>query len=218
MTVIAHLSLPEVVRATLRRRILNNELAAGERLIEASLAAEFGVSRTTLRSALMELKNDRLVEFSPRRGCWVARMTRAEIEDACFARYLLESGAVCEERAVIDDALVAALRTEFAAMVAAVETGDMAEAVECDTRLHSVLVEAGGRSRLAELWHSLDGQMGALMRSSIEFQGGDLSEVVDRHQSLIDAVATRDRAVIAAALKDHYLNPKTCADTEEKSA
>lgn len=218
MTVIAHLSLPEVVRATLRRRILNNELAAGERLIEASLAAEFGVSRTTLRSALMELKNDRLVEFSPRRGCWVARMTQAEIADACFARYLLESGAVCEERAVIDDALVTALRTEFAAMVAAVEAGDMAEAVECDTRLHSVLVEAGGRSRLAELWHSLDGQMGALMRSSIEFQGGDLSEVVDRHQSLIDAVATGDRALIAAALKDHYLNPKTFADTEEKSA
>ena len=70
---ISHPSLPEVVQDTLRRRILNNELAAGERLIEASLAAEFGVSRTTLRAALMELKNDRLVEFSPRRGCSVAR-------------------------------------------------------------------------------------------------------------------------------------------------
>ena len=79
---ISHLSLPEVVRLTLRRRILNNELAAGERLIEASLAAEFGVSRTTLRSALTELKNDRLVDFSPRRGCWVARMTRAPTESS----------------------------------------------------------------------------------------------------------------------------------------
>ena len=210
---ISHLSLPEVVRLTLRRRILNNELAAGERLTEASLAAEFGVSRTTLRSALVELKNDRLVEFSPRRGCWVARMTRAEIDDACFARYLLESGAVCEQRAVIDDTLLAALGTELDAMVSAVDAGDLAEAVECDTRLHSVLVEAGGRARLTELWHSLDGQMGALMRSSIEFQGGDLTQAVDRHRSLIAAVATRDKTTIAAALKDHYLNPKTFADT-----
>jgi len=62
---ISHPSLPEVVKDTLRRRILNNDLPAGERLIEASLAAEFGVSRTTLRAALMELKNDRLAEFSP---------------------------------------------------------------------------------------------------------------------------------------------------------
>jgi DNA-binding GntR family transcriptional regulator len=212
--VIAHQSLPELVRLTLRRRILNNELAAGERLTEATLAAEFGVSRTTLRSALTALQNDRLVEFSPRRGCWVARMTRAEIEDACYARYLLESGAVCEERAVIDDALLAALGTEFDAMVRAVHSGDLAETVECDTRLHGVLVEAGGRARLAELWHSLDGQMGALMRSSLEFQGGDLTQVIDRHRSLIEAVATRDRTHIAAALKDHYMNPETFADSQ----
>lgn len=211
---IAHQSLPEIVRETLRRRILNNELAAGERLTEASLAAEFGVSRTTLRSALTGLQNDRLVEFSPRRGCWVARMTRTEIEDACYARYLLESGAMGEERAVIDDKLLAALGTELDAMVRAVESGDLAEAVECDTRLHGVLIEAGGRTRLAELWHSLDGQMGALMRSSLEFQGGDLTQVIDRHRSLIEAVATRDRPTIAAALKDHYLVPKTFAEDQ----
>jgi GntR family transcriptional regulator, rspAB operon transcriptional repressor len=205
---ISHLSLPEAVRLTLRRRILNNELAAGERLIEASLAAEFGVSRTTLRSALMELKNDRLVEFSPRRGCWVARMTPAEIEDACFARYLLESGAVGEERAIIDENLVTALGNELEAMAEAVAAGDLAETVESDTRLHSLLVEAGGRARLAELWHSLDGQMGALMRSSIEFQGSELADVVGRHRSLIDAVASRDMTQIAAALQDHYLDPR----------
>jgi GntR family transcriptional regulator, rspAB operon transcriptional repressor len=212
---ISHVSLPEAVRLTLRRRILNNELAAGERLIEASLAAEFGVSRTTLRSALMELKNDRLVEFSPRRGCWVARMTPAEIEDACFARYLLESGAVGEERAIIDDNLVAALGHELEAMAVAVGAGDLAETVESDTRLHSLLVEAGGRARLAELWHSLDGQMGALMRSSIEFQGTELADVVGRHRSLIDAVRTRDSTLIAAALQDHYLHPVFFGENEE---
>jgi DNA-binding GntR family transcriptional regulator len=212
---ISHLSLPEAVRLTLRRRILNNELAAGERLIEASLAAEFGVSRTTLRSALMELKNDRLVEFSPRRGCWVARMTPAEIEDACFARYLLESGAVGEERAIIDDNLVTALGSELEAMAEAVAAGDLAETVESDTRLHSLLVEAGGRARLAELWHSLDGQMGALMRSSIEFQGSELADVVGRHRGLIDAVRTRDSTLIAAALQDHYLHPVFFGENEE---
>jgi GntR family transcriptional regulator, rspAB operon transcriptional repressor len=212
---ISHLSLPDAVRLTLRRRILNNELAAGERLIEASLAAEFGVSRTTLRSALMELKNDRLVAFSPRRRCWVARMTPAEIEDACFARYLLESGAVGEERAIIDDNLVAALGNELEAMAEAVAAGDLAETVESDTRLHSLLVEAGGRARLAELWHSLDGQMGALMRSSIEIQGSGLPDVVGRHRNLIDAVSTRDMTLIAAALQDHYLNPVLFAENEE---
>jgi GntR family transcriptional regulator, rspAB operon transcriptional repressor len=209
---ISHPSLPEVVKDTLRRRILNNELPAGERLIEASLAAEFGVSRTTLRAALMELKNDRLVEFSPRRGCSVARMSRAEVEDACFARYLLEAGAACEDRAVIDDQLMASLDKELDAMAEVAERGDMADIVESDTRLHSLIVEASGRARLAELWHALDGQMGALIRSSLEFQGSDLSEVVDRHRQLVDAVRTRDRAVMAEAIRAHYLDPDSFHD------
>lgn len=213
---ITHQSLPEVVRATLRRRILNNELTAGERLIEANLAAEFGVSRTTLRSALMELRNDRLVEFSPRRGCSVARMSRAEVEDACFARYLLESGAACEDRSVIDDNLITSMEKELDAMAESAGAGDLAAIVECDTRLHGLLVEAGGRARLAELWHALDGQMGALMRSSLEFQGSDLSEVVTRHRMLIDAVRTKDRVFMAAAIKDHYLSPDSFHDSDDR--
>ena len=39
-----HVSLPEAVGKALRRRILNNELPAETRLVEANLAAEFGVS------------------------------------------------------------------------------------------------------------------------------------------------------------------------------
>jgi GntR family transcriptional regulator, rspAB operon transcriptional repressor len=215
---ISHLSLPEVVRLTLRRRILNNELAAGERLIEANLAAEFGVSRTTLRAALMELKNDRLVEFNPRRGCSVARMSRAEIEDACFARYLLEAGAACEERAVVDGELVASLDNELEAMEAAAGAGDLAAIVESDTRLHGLLVEMGGRARLVELWHALDGQMGALMCSSLEFQGHDLAEVVERHRVLIDAVRSKDRVVMAQAIKDHYLRSDSIHDDPDHAA
>jgi DNA-binding GntR family transcriptional regulator len=212
---ISHLSLPEVVRLTLRRRILNNELAAGERLIEANLAAEFGVSRTTLRAALMELRNDRLVEFSPRRGCSVARMSRAEVEDACFARYLLEAGAACEDRAIVDGELVASLDKELEVMEQAAVAGDLAAIVESDTRLHGLLVETGGRARLVDLWHALDGQMGALMRSSLEFQGSDLSEVVARHRVLVDAIRGEDRAVIAQAIKDHYLDPAGFHDDHE---
>jgi GntR family transcriptional regulator, rspAB operon transcriptional repressor len=101
-------------------------------------------------------------------------------------------------------------------MAECADAGDMAAIVECDTRLHGLLVEAGGRTRLAELWHSLDGQMGALMRSSIEFQGGDLSEVVTRHGSFIEAIRTKDRDLMAAAINDHYLNPRSFLDDDDR--
>ena len=89
----------------------------------------------------------------------------------------------------------------------------MADIVESDTRLHSLIVEASGRARLSELWHVLDGQMGALIRSSLEFQGSDLSEVVDRHRTAGRRhPRTRDRAVMAEAIRMHYLDPDSFHD------
>lgn len=204
---IPHLSLPDEVHLTLKRRILNNELTAGERLVESNLAAEFGVSRTTLRSALRELKNEGLVEISPRRGCFVARMSQAEVEDACYARYLLEAGAICEVTSKVDESLLSSVDKELHEMQAAAAAGDVAVIIEVDTRLHGLIVEAGGRARVSDLWHALDGQMGSLMRSSLDRQGIDLFEAVNRHRVLLEALRTRRRSVIGRAIKDHYVDP-----------
>lgn len=198
-----HPSLPDVVRQTLRRRIVNNEIPAGSRLLETQLSEEFGVSRTTLRAALRELKNDGLVEITPRRGCFVSRMDADDIHDICFARFVLESGAASEMH--VDDALLTELRDVLAAMRAASAEGDLESIVAADTRFHDAILRAGGSRRVRELWHGLDGQMGSLMRSSLERQRIDLAEVVVRHQALLDVIATRDAATIVPAMREHYL-------------
>lgn len=198
-----HPSLPDAIRHALRRRIVNNELPAGSRLLEVKLAEEFGVSRTTLRSALRDLKNDGLVEISPRRGCFVARMDPDDIRDICFARYVLEAGAAAELRA--DAALLEALEAVLGEMADAGARRDLDALVNADTRLHGLIVETSGRRRITELWHELDGQMGSLIRSSLERQGIDLPEVVERHRALVDAIASGRRATITKAIREHYL-------------
>lgn len=198
-------SLPEAVQQEIRRRILNNEYAAGERLLEVRLAEEFGVSRTTLRSALRYLASENLVEITQRRGCFVARMNEHEVRDSCYARYLLESGAATVDLSWISDEIVSELENELQRMIEAALGGDLARIVDSDTAFHSIVVSAAGLARVTELWHHLDGQMGSLMRSSFDRQGIDMSEIVDRHQLVIDAVKTRDPRVIAQAIKDHYL-------------
>lgn len=204
--VLQHASLPEAVQQEIRRRILNNEYAAGERLLEVRLAEEFGVSRTTLRSALRYLASENLVELTQRRGCFVARMNEAEVHDSCYARYLLESGAATVDLSWITDEIVSALESELQRMVEAALSGDLAKIVDSDTAFHSIVVSASGLARVTELWHHLDGQMGSLMRSSLDQQGIDMNEIVDRHQLVIDAVKTRDPGVIAQAIRDHYLS------------
>src|SRR6201982_2832759 len=88
-----HVSLPEAVGKALRRRILNNELPAETRLVEANLAAEFGVSRGTIRDAMRRLQAEGRIAMVPHRYTVVTRMSPEDAEDALFARYVLEEAS-----------------------------------------------------------------------------------------------------------------------------
>jgi DNA-binding GntR family transcriptional regulator len=204
---IQHLSLPESVHQVLRARILNNELPAGTPLIELNLADEFGVSRTTIRVALRELQNERLVEVQPRRQTIVTRMNAEDITEVCYARFVLESSALPEVWDTARTGLAAAMGDAVRAMELAAEKGDLAGIVEADTELHRHIVHAGGHPRLVELWSTLNGQMGALMRSSLERQHIDLTEAVRRHVKLVRAFKRKEAQSAVDALREHYLNP-----------
>jgi DNA-binding GntR family transcriptional regulator len=205
--VFQHLSLPESVHQVLRSRILNNELPAGTPLLEVNLSEEFGVSRTTIRAALRELQNERLVEIQPRRQTIVTRMSAEDVTEVCYARFVLESAGLTEAWESARTGLVAQMGDVVATMEMAAEKGDLAGIVEADTELHRLIVSASGHPRLVELWSTMNGQMGALMRSSLERQQIDLSEAVRRHSKLVRSFRRKDPQSAVAALREHYLDP-----------
>jgi DNA-binding GntR family transcriptional regulator len=200
-----HVSLPEAVSRALRHRILNNELPAETRLVEASLAAEFGVSRGTIRDAMRSLSAEGLIAIVPRRYSVVTRMSSEDAEDVCFARYVLEDASVESGFGRNRKDLVKGLRLALDHMSIAARTDDMDALVESDTAFHELLVEISGRRRLKDLWSILNSQMGALMRSEIERQGIGLADAVERHRGIVDAVSDNDLSRLRKEIRDHYL-------------
>ncbi|MGC5342068.1 GntR family transcriptional regulator [Streptomyces sp. AM 4-1-1] len=200
-----HLSLPETVRLTLRRRILNAELPAGTRLIEAGLAGEYNVSRATIRQALHALQAEGLVEISPRRHSVVTRLSVEDATDICHARSVLEASAAQETVRVAPDSLFEALDETVGRMERAARVGDIAELVDTDIRFHTLIVTTCGRRRLLELWQTLDGQIGALMRSTLDREQEDLADVVQWHRDLLEVLATRVPEEAAREVRHHYM-------------
>ena len=115
----------DALRDQLEQDIVTGALRPGERLDEQSLAARFGVSRTPIREALMQLASAGLVELQPRRGAFVASLSLKEVierfevmaalEGACGAlaarritdaerRELLEAHEACAQQAPGGDA------------------------------------------------------------------------------------------------------------------
>jgi DNA-binding GntR family transcriptional regulator len=203
--ILEHVSLPEAVGRALRHRILNNELPAETRLVEANLAAEFGVSRGTIRDAMRSLQAEGLIAIVPRRYSVVTRMSPEDAEDVCFARYVLEDAGFDGGFGPNRKDLVRNLRVAMEHMSVAARTDDMDALVAGDTRFHELLIDISGRGRLKDLWSMLNSQMGGLMRAEIDRQGIGLLDAADRHRAIFEAVSQGDLTRLRRELRIHYL-------------
>lgn len=78
----------------IREEIITGNLPAGSRLHETELSERFGISRPPLREAFRTLSNENLVVSIPRRGSFVAPMSREDCEHIYRARQMLEGTAM----------------------------------------------------------------------------------------------------------------------------
>ena len=70
-------------------RIVRGEYSPGERLVEADLAADFGVGRGSIREALRRLEANRYIQFEPNRGAMVSRPSGKQVTDMLRIRAVI---------------------------------------------------------------------------------------------------------------------------------
>lgn len=74
--------------------ILSFRIRPGTRLTEENLSKIFNVGRTTIRSALLRLSQDHIVEIKPNKGAYIASPTVKQAKDILDARKLIEVAIV----------------------------------------------------------------------------------------------------------------------------
>lgn len=75
----------------LRVRIVSGEYPPGFHLTEESIAQEFGISRSPVRTALRQLAEILLVEIVPNQGAYVAEFTISDVKEVFELRKILEA-------------------------------------------------------------------------------------------------------------------------------
>lgn len=89
-------SLAEDTAATLREELARGKLTPGQRLSEAKLAAQLGISRNTLREVFRLLTREGILRHEPNRGVFVATPSMASVLDIFRVRRLIEVPALAQ--------------------------------------------------------------------------------------------------------------------------
>ena len=120
--------------------ILAQKLEPGERLGEQELADLFGVSRTLVREALMQLQARGFIEVRPRKGWYVVEPSFDEAREAFAARRAIETGMLREAGRPLQSA-IRRLRQHVADERHAIAGGDAAKRTFLLADFHVCLAE-----------------------------------------------------------------------------
>jgi DNA-binding GntR family transcriptional regulator len=134
----------------LRDRILTGSLPAGSRLDLHAICDEFGISRTPVREALLELSFQGLVEIAPRSSVTVIGITPDEVTDN-FAVLAALSGKAAEWAAARIDENTLKDLCRAAASLEHAKTGDPYKLIDANWRFHRMINEAAQSKALLSL-------------------------------------------------------------------
>ncbi len=132
--------------------VRDGRYAPGQRLIEADLVDELGISRSSVREALRRLEAQGLVEMIPHRGARVRRLTQDDTRELYEVRAAIESGAARLAARRIDVGKNRKRLIEsFEALKAAAGDGELASYLDANSNFHDTIVELSGNKQLAGL-------------------------------------------------------------------
>jgi len=208
----------QTVRAQLRLRefIINGELVPGARIPELALVERLGVSRTPIRTALVRLQEEGLLEALPGGGFALRAFGEDDVRDAIELRGTLEGlGArLAAERGA--SALLLADARDCLRRIDALlaDTPSLSEKafsayVEQNARFHTLLAQMSGSAlvqrhieRAVTLPFASPNSF-VLVRSTGPRARDTLVVAQDQHRGVIEAIEQREGARAETLMREH---------------
>ncbi|WP_340107157.1 GntR family transcriptional regulator [Pikeienuella sp. HZG-20] len=190
----------------LHERILaaidGGEYPPGARLLEAELAARFGVSRTPVREALRRLETEGVVQHQARRGAVVASLDYDQVGELYAVREVMEGLAArlaahhasAPEIALLYDMIAADERVSAPKSLA-----------QANKRFHRQLHLSSHNRYLIETLGPVRRSLSLLGDTTFSAPGRAETSNAE-HRLIVDAIAARDGAAAEAAARRHIVS------------
>jgi DNA-binding GntR family transcriptional regulator len=210
---LGRVSTVDALAAALRGRILEGELAPGDRLTERDLTERYGVARHSVRAALRALAADGLVTIEPHRGAKIASLDEAAIRSLFELRAALELEAahLALERngGRLPETVHEAVRR--LRRVCERKHPAWSHVADAHNDVHLAIVEAARSDRIARAYDGLAGEM-RLFVTAIR-PHWTLERMAAQHEELLEGLENQG----PGALREHLdAGARTLLDEREK--
>ena len=199
--------MPQVFNM-LKHAILAIRLIPGTPLSEAAIAEVLGLSRTPVREALRELSTEGLLDIFPQAGSVVSRISVRLIEQGAFVRGALETANLMDLVTRLDSNGRARIEHIIGLQRQVLAARDYEGFYAQDEAMHKLFFELTDR---VPVWHIVNQGKQHVDRARVlisrEWKESSQRAFGD-HLRIVDALFAQDKALLAAALAEHFARVK----------
>jgi DNA-binding GntR family transcriptional regulator len=204
-------SIQDSIYVSLRKNIVNLNLAPGTGISEKEVALRYKVSRTPVREAFIHLANEGLIQVVPQKETVVSLIDLARVEQEFFIRRSLEM-AVLEPFIGRSTAQQLEMMEKLIELQnAAANEEDIIKFVDRDDDFHRIFFEAADQLLSWNMLQSISGHYHRVRLLTIRLKGIALG-VVEQHKKVLAALREKDAAGAGELLREHINK----LNTEEK--
>jgi len=191
--------LVEEVCRQLRNAVLDGHLRPGDRVVEATIAKQLGVSRAPVREAARMLAQHGLLRQEPRRGFFVATLSLRDVSDVFDLRKCLITHAVSQACRQPNMAVMADLQGFLKAMAAGDAVSAGANLVADEVAFGRYLVALGNNRRAVEAYDQAS-MLLPLLAADVEAPAVSAAKLAGSFKRILKLIMRRDETAALDAL------------------
>lgn len=200
----ARSSLATTIFKSLKKAIFSGQLKPGVRLIESSLATQFGVSSIPLREAIKKLEAEGLVEVIPYKGARVVQASPSDIEDAYAIVGVLEGYAAKLATPLLEPTHIDKMKKLHQEMQDEELKKDLKHWLKVNNEFHRTFVAPCKLPNLISLIHDKIGPLGRYWYIATTIPGA-INDGINEHGQIIKAFEDGDSDRVRLLVENHRI-------------
>lgn len=192
------------MREQLEQDIITGVFQPGDRLDEVSLSKRFSTSRTPVRETLQRLASSGLVEYRPRRGVFVRRISLNELVE--MFEVMAELEGMCARLAArrITSEQLKRLAESMVACEEAAKSGDADNYYWANSEFHIIIYEASQNGFLIEQTKALHKRLAPYRRLQLRVRYR-IRQSMGEHREAFTAIEEGHSTQAGAILRAHVV-------------
>lgn len=196
-------SLRDQIGESLSAAIVSGELAPGSMVSVPALAAEFGVSATPVREAILDLEQRGFVRSVPNKGFRVTEVSQQDLYELIEVRTMLEAPVMAALAGTVPAEEMPKWRQLADRISEHADAGNLTEFLEADRDFHLGLLSLHGNYRLIALVRELRSQTRMVGMAKMT-NTPELSKSGREHHEMLDLIEQGDGEALEILMGTHF--------------